>query len=68
MKNKVTSIAMTVTEYRTKHPNCEYCRNRMHPFKRCIATNKKMSEKTTKKCPCYIPEKWKFEKGGADDE
>lgn len=62
MKKEVKSIAMTVTEYRTKYPSCEYCRNRMRPFDRCIATNKRISKRTAKKCPCYVPEEWKYEK------
>ena len=53
---------MTVTEYREKHPNCEYCFN--HPRdcgERCEAIGKKMSERTAKKCPCYIPRKWEWD-------
>lgn len=59
---------MTIKEYREKHPNCKYCLNRADaPFKRCNATNKVMSKRTAKKCPCYRPQVWIFdpiEKGG----
>jgi hypothetical protein len=27
----------------------------------CDATQKKMSKRTAKKCPCYVPEKWKYD-------
>lgn len=49
---------MTVDEYRKKHPNCEYCDNKISPFERCIATDKRMSKRTAKKCPCFVPKKW----------
>jgi hypothetical protein len=49
---------MTVKEYREKHPNCQYCNHRTWGMDRCSATDKRMSKRTAKKCPCYIPEKW----------
>lgn len=52
---------MTVKEYREKHPDCEYCHHRVQPFFNCIALNKRMSKRTAKKCPCYVPTKWKYE-------
>ena len=58
---------MTINEYREKHPDCEYCHNHIHPFDKCIATNKRMSKTTAKHCPCYVPEPWKHntdKKGG----
>ena len=58
---------MTVNEYRTKHPNCEYCHHNIPPFERCRATDKRKSKRTAKKCPCYIPKEWQCEKkGGAE--
>ena len=52
---------MTVKEYREKHPNCKYCKNWMcmdsYGYE-CSATRKRMTKRTAKKCPCYVPEKW----------
>ena len=59
---------MTVTEYRKSHPDCAYCYNRIRPFERCLATNKIMSTQTAKKCPCYVPEKWKYNEGSEVNE
>ena len=61
---------MTVNEYRKKHPDCQYCDQRIPPFSDCIcvATNKRMSKRRAKKCPCYVPQEWRYEKkGGAED-
>ena len=55
---------MTVYEYRKKHPDCGYCHHRIPPFDNCCATNKRMSKKTAKKCPCYVPKKWDYEVEG----
>jgi hypothetical protein len=56
---------MTVKEYREKHPSCFYCHHRLcGNFNICDATRKRVSTKTAKKCPCYVPEKWHYEKGG----
>ena len=52
---------MTVTEYREKHPHCEYCDNRIPPFDICLATNKKISKRQAKKCPCYKAQPWKYD-------
>ena len=54
---------MTVTEYRRKYPDCKYCQNRLPGFEICNATNKSIifNKRTAKKCPCYVPEKWKYE-------
>ena len=52
---------MTVTEYREKNPDCKYCKHRIPPFSICQATNKKMSKRQAKKCPCYEAEKWNFD-------
>jgi hypothetical protein len=60
---------MKVHEYRKLHPDCAYCKHRIPPFEKCSATNKRMSKRTAKKCPCYCPEEWKYEtdkKGGAE--
>lgn len=50
---------MTVKEYREKHPRCEYCLHNYARFPstlfRCPATEQRMSKRTAKKCPCYIP-------------
>lgn len=53
---------LTVTLYREKNPNCEYCEHKGYALKYCPATKKKMSKRTAKKCPCYTPEKWYKEK------
>ena len=59
---KVSKAKMTVAEYRTKHPNCEYCKNRMSGESyKCSATDKRISKRTAKKCPCYIPRIWQYE-------
>lgn len=55
---------MTVHEYRKNYPDCEYCKHRIPPFDVCQATNKRMRKRTAKKCPCYAPEEWAFEKKG----
>ena len=62
---------MTVKEYREKSPNCKYCHHCAYragvPLERCDATNKVMSKRTAKKCPCYVPKSWAYEidkKGG----
>lgn len=53
---------MKVTEYRRKHPNCKYCAHYGGWMSyKCDATQKKMSKRTAKKCPCYVPEKWKYD-------
>lgn len=55
---------MTVKEYREKHPNCRYCKNWMYGDSygyECSATRKRMTRRTAKKCPCYVPEKWRFD-------
>ena len=57
---------MTVKEYREKYPNCKYCNHRMLGFDNCQATGKRMSKRTAKKCPCYIPETWRFDKEESD--
>ena len=59
---------MTVSEYRRKHPDCEYCKNRIPLFENCIAINKPIvwGKRRAKKCPCYVPEKWKYESVGGD--
>ena len=61
---------MTVKEYRIEHPNCKYCHHNTIqagvPFEKCDATHKVMSKRTAKKCPCYIPKVWVYEKGGAE--
>ena len=52
---------MTVKEYREKYPNCKYCKNWMCMDgygDECSATRKRMTKRTAKKCPCYVPEKW----------
>lgn len=69
MKFKFTKVfpTMTVFEYRQKNPDCEYCVHQQRPFDTCLATNKRMGKTTAKKCPCYIPETWKYEKGGRTD-
>ena len=36
---------VTVTEYRKKNPDCEYCKHKIPPFNICKAVNKKMSKK-----------------------
>lgn len=65
---------MTVYEYRKEHPHCKYCLNSIHagvPFERCDATNKVMGKKAAKKCPCYNPQRGKYdpiEKGGAEEQ
>lgn len=62
MNDKVT---MTVKEYREKYPDCCYCKNWMLGDSyghRCSAINKIMTKRTAKKCPCYVPEKWKFDR------
>lgn len=51
---------MTVNEYRKKHPDCTYCHHRIPPFDTCVAVNKRMNKRRAKKCPCYIPEEWKY--------
>ena len=51
---------MTVDEYRKKYPNCNYCVHRVPGLCTCLATEKKMSEKTAKSCPCYIAKKWPY--------
>lgn len=53
---------MTVTEYREKYPNCYYCKHQIGGLSKCVATEKKISKRTAKKCPCYEPEKWKLDK------
>ena len=53
---------MTVTEYREKHPDCQYCKHRIPPFDTCSAINKRMSKRQAKKCPGYVPEKWYLDK------
>lgn len=53
---------MTVLEYRQKHPDCGYCHHKVPGFDICLATNERMSRKRAKKCPCYVPEKWSYEK------
>lgn len=53
---------MTVTEYRKKNPDCEYCKHRIPPFSTCKATNKRMSKRQAKKCPCYEAEEWNLDK------
>lgn len=53
---------MTVTKYREANPDCEYCAHNNHVFDTCFATNKKKSKSRAKKCPCYVPEEWKWEK------
>lgn len=57
---------MTVYEYRKKHPDCRYCKHRMPTFDDCYALNKRMSKRTAKKCPCYVPEEWLWEKKGGE--
>lgn len=64
MKKEIMPTTMKVIEYRMMHPNCKYCKNRMWPFERCAATNQKMSKRVAKRCPCYVPEKWLYEKDG----
>lgn len=49
---------MTVTEYRKKYPNCDYCKYHFPAFDFCSATRKRMSKRTAKKCPCYVPSVW----------
>lgn len=57
-----TNEKMTVKEYREKHPNCKYCKNRMSGEDyECSATGKRITKRTAKKCPCYIPIIWKYE-------
>ena len=51
---------MTVDEYRRKHPKCEYCNHRIHPFDHCIATGKRIRWRSAKKCPCYVAKKWEY--------
>ena len=53
---------MTVKEYREKNPNCCYCNHRSMSMDYCSATQKKMSKRTAKKCPCYTPKKWYLDK------
>lgn len=56
---------MTVKEYREKHPNCGYCVHKTYgSYLTCDATLKRMSKGTAKKCPCYVPAEWRYEKGG----
>lgn len=57
---------MTVTEYRETHPNCEYCKHRGFSDFICYATQKKLSKRTAKKCPCYTPVKWHGDKETED--
>ena len=57
---------MTIKEYREKHPNCQYCKHRVPPFDICLATDKIMGKSTAKRCPCYIPEEWKYERSEND--
>ena len=64
MKKEIIPTTMKVIEYRTMHPNCNYCKNRILPFERCVATDQMMSKRAAKRCPCYVPEEWKYEKGG----
>lgn len=52
---------MTVIEYRKNNPDCQYCRHRIFPYDTCLATNKKISKRRAKKCPCYIPAEWNFD-------
>lgn len=49
---------MTVYEYRTKNPNCIYCRHSNDYSYLCKATGKKISKRTARKCPCYEPMEW----------
>lgn len=53
---------MTVTEYREKHPNCEYCQHRGFTTYICSATKKRMSKMVAKKCPCYLAATWPSDK------
>ena len=62
---------MTVTEYREKHPDCEYCVHNNHVFDTCFATNLRKSKNRAKKCPCYKALPWEYEeavKAVADGE
>lgn len=52
---------MTVTEYRTHHPDCAYCKNKSFGSEFCSAINKKMSKRQAKRCPCYTPMGWMFD-------
>ena len=56
---------MMIYEYRKKHPNCEYCHHNIPPsYSICGATHKRIGKRTAKKCPCYVPRRWKFELEG----
>ena len=59
---------MTVTEYREKHPDCKYCKHRGYSNYICIATGKKISNRTAKKCPCYAAVKWHGDEDGGKRE
>lgn len=58
---------MTVTEYREKHPNCEYCYHSpaIKVNNKCDATGKRVSNRTAKKCPCYVARRWAFDKNAS---
>ena len=60
---------MTVKEYREKYPNCKYCNHWMLGDEygyACSATMKRMTKGTAKKCPCYVPAKWRFDIEASD--
>lgn len=60
---------MTVTEYRKKYPNCEYCKHKLSGFiYTCSATGQKLSKRTAKKCPCYEAETWRYDKKEKSNE
>lgn len=56
---------MTVTKYREKYPDCEYCAHNNHVFDTCVATNKKKSKSRAKKMPVLCSGKMEVgERGG----
>lgn len=50
---------MTVTEYRSRNPKCEYCVYRPKTYNICSATKKVIRKHTAIYCSCYSAEHWK---------
>ena len=49
---------MTVAEYRSRNPKCEYCVYRPRTYDVCPATKKVTKKYTAKFCPCFWAEVW----------
>lgn len=60
---------MTVYEYRQQHPDCAYCHHWNAHLEKCYALNKRgASKRRAKKCPCYVPAEWKYERSKNDEK